>query len=387
MGLEKERVYGVDQARMPILDDTPYKDMEQVYFTPLPADCPYPEIAKGEWRVRQVTLPDNEVQFTSTVKFGSKASGTRREIEIDLDHGDFGTKQADLDHYGLGLIRKRRYSAPDAIEVDQFDKDLHGPLWLAEREFKDDTEAATWQPPDWCLPLDRAPSNRELAVPLPTARLQELPTLPREQVIEQLAHWQGLGHKLLVTVSGMSGSGKSTLAASLAEQLGGQHIETDNFHIGATALQARDGVVNHDLPTTYDYKMAAEAAVNLLNGEAVTVPTYDFVTAEPTADTQRLEPPEKPVVVVEGLYAALVSEHAQGQAGDIRTFDILMNTPLYACVLRRMLRETTTDPTGAIPHREVSMSPAQTLHYVLSRAIPTYLANAPANDTFDTVVR
>lgn len=387
MGLEKEKAYGVDLETMPSLRDAPYKDIDQVYFTPKPHENPYPEIANGEWRVREINIPGEEIQFTTAVKFGSKASGTRREIEVDLSPGDFGTRQDDLDRYGLGLIRKRRYSGPDAIEVDQFDEDFHGRLWLAEREFKDNTEAASWQAPEWCLPLDRAPSNRELAVPLPAARPQELPGLPREQAIEQLAHRQGLGHKLLVTVSGLSGSGKSTLAASLAEQLGGQHIETDNFHIGATALQERDGTVNHDLPTTYDYKKAAEAAVSLLNGEAVTVPTYDFVAAEPTADTEQLEPPEMPVVVVEGLYASLVSEHAQSKAGDIRTFDILMDTPLYACVLRRMLRETTTDPTGAIPHREVSMSPAQTLHYVLSRAIPTYLASAPGIDTFDAIVR
>lgn len=386
MHIENEKVYGVDPTQMPDLSEAPYKDIEQVYLSPDPPDPKYPEVAVAEWRVRKTAKPGSEPRYTSAAKFGDKASGSRTEVETPLNEGAFGTQAADIERYGFGIVRKRRYQLPDEITVDRFDPDTHGDLWLAEREFPDSETADNWQPPEWCQPLDKTPSNRKLAAALRQSEPNKsVKTI--DEVIDDIRQRRPDGEPMLVSISGMSGSGKSTKAKALAEVLGANHLETDRFHIGKTALQERFGAVNHDLPAAYDYVRAAAAAGKLLTGQAVNVPVYDFVTAEPLDLPQTVQPKDEAIVVVEGLYAALCSEHTAKLNPGINTYDILIKTPLYVCVLRRLIREAAGVTERVPDKREVSMTPEETLRYLMEVAIPTYLQHAPPEERFNAVVQ
>lgn len=386
MSLEIEQAYGVDPAKVPDLTRVPCKSIEQVYLSPYPPKPRYPEVADGEWRVRKIIKPGQEPHFTTAVKFGDKTSGSRLELETALEPGDFGTDDAATMDYGFGLVRKRRYQLPDQVVVDQFDKDTHGDLWLAEREFASPEEAAGWQPPEWCRPLPRALSNRELARPLQPAEISK-PTKTIDEVHGELEALRADGEKILVTISGMSGSGKSTVARALAERLKANHLETDRFHLGRTILLERYGDVNHDLPKAYDYARAAVVAARLLIGQTVDVPVYDFVTAEPLKHTETVEPTSEGIVVLEGLYAALASDYAPAlESTSIKTYNILMATPLYVCVLRRLIRDAVGAAEPESLERQVSMTPEETLRYLMAVAIPTYRRYARSTNRFDAVV-
>lgn len=386
MSAEKESVYAVDRATMPSLDGVPSEHIRQVYLTPHPPADEYPEVKEGEWRIREITPPGSEPTYTTTVKFGSKASGTRQEIETDIAPGYFGTRAADIGRFGCGIVVKQRFRLPDKIDVDQFDPDMHKGLWLAEREFESDEDRAMWQPPEWCIPLQRVPSNREIATPLAQSA-QDRRSALLEEIALNVRKLQRAHDKVIVTVSGMSGSGKTTAANLLAQFLGGNHIEADHFHIGQTALLEKFGVVNHDLPGTYDYRLAATAAGRLLARETVTLPRYDFVSAERLTTTQVIEPAQESVVVVDGIYAKLTADFLKSQSADVATYNALMNTPLYVCVLRRMLRDAIGQPASDSIERQVSMSGEETLRYMMSCAIPSYLEHAPQPEHFDAIAK
>lgn len=369
MATEIERSYQVDPAHLPELESVPYKDIEQVYFTPVSFDLRYQELSSGEWRVRKVTT-DGMTSYTTAVKFGDKASGSRHEIETAIDDSAFGTRSTDVSHYAFGVVRKRRFLLPDTIELDRFEDGT----WLAEREFSDTSEAATWQPPDW-LGREVKVSNRQLAKPLTPATFQEVGATSH-QITEDTRRLLRNGRRVMITLSGMSASGKSTFARHLGAKFDAPIIEADHFHIGGAALMDRYGEVNHDWPHTYSTMGVMQAADRLLHGQDVSVPQYDFETAEPTGNLKHLSPGRLPLVIVEGLYANIAGELMQRLEPQVEARNILVKTPLYVCLLRRMIRDAiTTD-------RQVAMSPEQTLKYMLERAIPTYLEHASPDSAF-----
>ncbi len=369
MSQEIETAYQVDLATAPDLHAYPYEDIEQTYYTPLAPDPAYPETAGVEWRIRKTTDASGIIDYTTTIKIGDKSSGSRVELETKLPHGAFGRdgrkrwSPHDRELYGHGLVRKRRYELDDNLVVDVLDPELHGPDKLyAEKEFTSPEEQADWQQPAWCIPGSQVPSNRSLAVPIVPRYAQREPHhAPASSAANLTAHLLEVAQDdkpLLVTVSGMSGSGKSTLARHLAAALDAAHIEADHLHLGASALAARYGEVNHDRVETYDYALAGAAALELAAGNAVRLPTYSYVTAEPTGVMVQVNPTASRNVVVEGLYASEVARKNEEllYQKDVTVRHVLVDTPLYVSVVRRMLRDTAA-AGGEAPERDVAFTP------------------------------
>lgn len=398
MNHEIETAYRVDTSLLPDLSSYPYKDIEQVYYTPAGVDPAYPETEGVEWRIRKTIKPTGSVTYTTAIKIGDKRSGERLEIDTELSADAFGTNTqepeslSDVEQYGYGLVRKRRYDLGDDLVVDVLDPSLHGEgAVCAEKEFSSAEAQQSFEHPEWCIPADDIPANRELAVPLSPRSIAKTdqsgrPALAAECVVSDLR--QAAGDKpLVVSVSGMSGSGKSTLAQYLAIQLDAAHIEADNLHIGATALQERFGYVNHDMVETYDYTLAGAAALALAHGNTATLPTYSFELAERTDETIHIKPTASRNVVVEGLYASEITtgnEQLSGQQ-EVITRHVLMDTPLYVSVVRRILRDT-AGIRNSDSERKVAFTPEQSLAYLVGTAIPTYLKARYCND-FDYIVR
>jgi len=385
MSQEIERAYRVNEALLPELGTVPAKRIDQVYFSPYPPSEAYPEVASGEWRVRTVTDDDGSKSYKATVKFGDKASGSRTEIETGLDRGDFGTSEADVSEFGFGIISKTRYDLGDDLTIDQF----HEPAtfeWLAEKEFASEQAVADWQPPEWCVPAVNIPGNRALARPL--AAQIELFHRRRQLGIRAIQAKQREHGHTIVTVSGMSGSGKSTLAREIADWFNASYIEADHYHIGTANLAARHNAINHDLPAAYDYEHVARDIAQLVRGKSVFMPRYDFVSGERVdGEGERVEPSLSNVIVVEGLYAKHVGQHLKNaEAHPIVTHDILVDTPLYVCVLRRMMRDALQQSTDGVAQRKVGMTPEETLRYLHQVAIPTYQQYAHHPESFDAIV-
>lgn len=390
MALEIERAYAVDPAQLPSLDGVPYKDITQIYLSPWPAHSAYPEVAHGEWRVRQIDKPGEDTRYVTTVKFGDKASGSRTEIETELEPGDFGTAKAHADEHGYGIIRKRRFTFPDGLVLDNFNPSLHGNKWSAEREFSNEHEADSWQPPEWLNGSSQAPSNRELASPLWRSR-ETADKTPLDKVADTVANLRRRYGRVLVTISGMSGSGKSTIAEAIAGELDADLIETDHFHIGKAAMLEHFGIENYDLPGIYDYAHAARAAGQLLIGEAVHAPVYSFVTCEREEAPQLIEPSGSGIIVLDGLYAWHAAREAKRLGIDTVIYNLLVNTPLHVNVLRRLLRDAKKsdvgpEPTDTIGQRAISWSAEDSLRYLMKTAIPTYLEHQQDPTQFDAIV-
>ena len=386
MSAEIEKPYRIDLSLMPDASQFPYVDIRQEYLSPKDPDPSYPEVATGELRVRQKVTPIGLETYSATVKFGKKSEGERTEIETTFDHGGFGTKPEDIANFGLGTVLKRRYFFPDKIEVDHYNEELHGKLWIAEREFKDKAESDLWVPPLWMTEDPNLPSNRQLAQ-IPASQLLNM-ARTRKDSLEHVALFIELLNKkfgaAIVTLSGMSGSGKSTVAQELSDLTGAPVINTDDFHIGAIALNERFGEVNHDLPQTYDYLSAADAARRLIFGNSVELPIYDFILAERIEEKRVLSPTDRKVVILEGLYAWNADYYPNVNAQGIPHFNILVDTPPYVCILRRILRES-----GIQEHdvtRETAWTQEESLRYIMEKAVPAFLEHNPKSDYFDAVL-
>jgi uridine kinase len=385
MSLEIERTFRVNPSLLPDLSSFPYIDIDQNYLSPYPHDPNYPEIENAELRIRSETNQQGKVTYTATAKFGDKSKGQRIEIETEIEPSDFGTDPEDIAQYGNGRVTKRRFLMGDELVVDQYDQSLFGKLIVAEKEFTDMTEFDEWEIPEWAIEDATIPSNRKLAKKLGSSPINDsVKTTEIEHIklfIELLYRKYG---SVIITLSGMSGSGKSTIAVELADNLGATLINTDNFHIGTAQLYERFGIVNHDTPTTYDYSEAAIAAKKIILGNTVIIPTYDFETAERSNEQKILSPAARKIVILEGLYAWSAAELPNSSSDLIPYLNALVDTPLYACILRRLCRDSSFQKGEY--ERSIPWTAEESLKYILSTAIPHFRRYTPDNAFFDVII-
>ena len=131
-----------------------------------------------------------------------------------------------------------------------------------------------------------------------------------------------------------------------------------------------------------DYAYAGRIATSLALGQSARMPRYDYEQAEPTGEEITLEPTATRNVVVDGLYASRIS--LLGECDNTELCHVLMDTPLYVSVLRRIMRDTAL--VSEVCQRTVRFSPQESLRYMASVAIPTYLQNEDRS-SFDFIVK
>lgn len=382
MAIERELALRVDTERMPNLSIFPSDEIEQTYFTPYSSIPLYPETDKAEWRVRKITDSSGNISFMTTLKFGEKTSGSRTEIETEIDKEAFG-KPVDIDQFAFASLLKRRFYLGNGLVVDQFLHSSRGSEYQAEKEFSLEENQQNWGCPDWLTVDDTLVSNRQRAIELKPKYANGMYSNHNSE-FELIASINAASKPIIVTVSGLSGSGKSTIARNVNEKLNGVHIDTDMLHIGVTELKKRYGSVNHDLVGTYDYKKAAQAALRLSKGETVHMPVYEYSLGEPTGEIKVYEPSTSRNVVVDGLYASETARYLR--QNETRVIAVFVDTPLYVSLIRRMLRDCSVhNTTKESAERKVNFTPEESLEYLTQTAIPTYL-KAEYDKQFDYIV-
>jgi len=141
---------------------------------------------------------------------------------------------------------------------------------------------------------------------------------------------------LCIGVAGGTGSGKTTVAHKLADSLPedlSDVIEYDAYYNDLGHLDPEQrAAVNFDHPSALDTPLLAAHLGALREGQAIEVPTYDFVTHTRRKETRRIEP--RPVIIVEGIMT-LVSEDVRRQL-DLKIF---VDTDADIRVLRRIRRD------------------------------------------------
>lgn len=108
---------------------------------------------------------------------------------------------------------------------------------------------------------------------------------------------------ILIGIAGGSGSGKTTLANRIHNHFGesnSQIISQDNYYKDQSDKFDYDGgSVNFDHPDAIDFDLLAEQMRNLINGNTIHCPIYDFATHKRLNRTIEINP--KKIIILDGI--------------------------------------------------------------------------------------
>jgi uridine kinase len=107
----------------------------------------------------------------------------------------------------------------------------------------------------------------------------------------------------VIGLAGGTGSGKTTVARAIVESAGREQITVvpqDAYYRaqGDLPFEAR-ALTNYDEPSAFDSELLVEQIDELIRGDTVARPVYDFERHDRSPDTVALAP--SPVVLIEGI--------------------------------------------------------------------------------------
>jgi uridine kinase len=108
---------------------------------------------------------------------------------------------------------------------------------------------------------------------------------------------------IVVGVAGGTASGKTTVSEAILERVGWEHIayiQHDSYYRDLSHLPLEERArLNFDHPDALENELLVSHLEQLLAGQGVDVPVYDFTTYIRTGETRRVEP--KRIILVEGI--------------------------------------------------------------------------------------
>ncbi|MGB1374698.1 MAG: uridine kinase [Rhodothermales bacterium] len=141
---------------------------------------------------------------------------------------------------------------------------------------------------------------------------------------------------VIIGLAGGSGSGKSTILRRLLDELGPEHVsvlEHDAYYKDLGGIPFEDRLrVNYDHPDSLETPLLVSHIEQLLAGQAVNKPVYDFANHTRAGETQRIEP--TPIIIVEGIL--VLAEPELTKQMDIRLF---VDTDDDIRLIRRIRRD------------------------------------------------
>jgi len=142
---------------------------------------------------------------------------------------------------------------------------------------------------------------------------------------------------LILGVAGGSGSGKTTVVSQIIramEPVPVSLLHHDSYYRDHPDLSDQERArLNYDHPDVLETPLLADHLRELLAGQAVEEPVYDFTTHSRTDETRRIDP--NPVVIVDGIL--ILAEPELRELMDIRVF---VETDSDLRFIRRLLRDT-----------------------------------------------
>ena len=140
---------------------------------------------------------------------------------------------------------------------------------------------------------------------------------------------------LVIGIAGGTGSGKTTLTQALIDAFPGKTsvIYHYNYYRAFPDLtyEERKGI-NWDSPDAFDSDLMVSQLKQLIAGEAIECPIYDYSIYNPSNQTQRVEPAE--VIIVEGILI-----FADPEICSLLDIKLFVDTDADVRILRRIKRD------------------------------------------------
>lgn len=145
-----------------------------------------------------------------------------------------------------------------------------------------------------------------------------------------------MGKPTIIGIAGGSGSGKTSVTRKVMDALKGHSvvlIEQDYYYKDQSHLTMDERLeTNYDHPFAFDNDLLITHINQLINREAVDIPTYNYAEHTRSDKTITVEPKE--VIIIEGIFA-LENEQLR-QMMDVKVY---VDTDSDIRILRRMRRD------------------------------------------------
>ena len=141
---------------------------------------------------------------------------------------------------------------------------------------------------------------------------------------------------VIIGITGGTGSGKSTIARAIFESVPEKKasiIEQDCYYKNQSHLPPNERIkVNYDHPLAFDTDLMISHLQQLLNGQAIEKPQYDFTIHNRKAETITVEP--RDIILVEGI---LVLDSPKVR--ELMDIKIFVDTDADVRIIRRIMRD------------------------------------------------
>jgi uridine kinase len=141
---------------------------------------------------------------------------------------------------------------------------------------------------------------------------------------------------LVIGIAGGSGSGKTTVAQTILQRVGPDRIsflQHDAYYKDLSGLPpTQRAEINFDHPNSLETELLTKHILQLVNGEPVEVPIYDFSTHSRTKRTFTVQP--RGVILVEGILI-----FTEANLRDLFNVKIFVDTDSDLRFIRRLERD------------------------------------------------
>jgi uridine kinase len=142
---------------------------------------------------------------------------------------------------------------------------------------------------------------------------------------------------ILIGIAGASGSGKTVITNSIIESLGPDKaviIQEDSYYKDLSDVPFEQRVSrNFDHPDAFDHDLLAEHLLQLLIGDTVSHPVYDYQLHTRSKETKTVGPGK--LIILEGILI-----FSKAQLRELMDYRVFIDTPPDICFIRRLKRDT-----------------------------------------------
>lgn len=146
-----------------------------------------------------------------------------------------------------------------------------------------------------------------------------------------------LDKPVIIGITGGSGSGKTTIAHKIAEEFDDNDhviiITQDSYYKDNTGIPMEERMkINYDHPDAFDMPLLEKQLGQLLNRQAIEMPTYDFTAHTRSKETVHVEPAN--IIILEGILVLFSKE-----IRDLMDIKVYVDTDDDIRFIRRLERD------------------------------------------------